>query len=265
MKMFDRPIITDVEEFFNEYVEFFGGQLISKLPHNLSDRPNADYLFKDHNVIAELKCFQKDLFNESEDIPRIFKLLDKWERQRLIKPEEKVSIVLGTKKLPNECYKDMLDACLKTIDRAVYKGNKQIAESKSTFSMPDAKGLLLLCNDGNYFLQNSELIGLVATIMQRKYLKSDIDGVAYFTIKQVARMPKSPWDYTPWVPLYRDENDQRLGDFINELGRRFLNEFYTMKTGIEASDKRVIDNVEEGIEQIKLMEYLPKHLIYKKN
>ena len=46
MKELKRPEIVNVEEFFNEFVEYFGGQLISNDEQNLVDRPNADYLFK---------------------------------------------------------------------------------------------------------------------------------------------------------------------------------------------------------------------------
>ncbi|MBK9353836.1 MAG: hypothetical protein IPN09_07700, partial [Bacteroidetes bacterium] len=63
MEELKRPENVNVEDFFNEYVEYFGGQVISNNEQNLVDRANADYLFKDDNVIAELKCFQKDLFN----------------------------------------------------------------------------------------------------------------------------------------------------------------------------------------------------------
>ena len=49
----NRPEIVNVENFFNEYVEYFGGQVISKNEENLDDRPNADYLFRNQNVIAE--------------------------------------------------------------------------------------------------------------------------------------------------------------------------------------------------------------------
>jgi hypothetical protein len=260
----NRPEIVNVEIFFNEYVEYFGGQVISKNEKNLDDRPNADYLFRYQNVIAELKCFQKDLFNNEEDIPRILKFLDKWEEQKVIEQGDKLGIILGSKRLPKECYVDLLNACTKTIDRILHKANKQIKESKKTFSLPTAKGLILLCNDGNYFIKNDTFIKLIADLMLRKYMDSDIDGFVYFTVNQTAKMPDSDLDWNLWVPSYRQENDEEFGEFVNELGQKFYNDFFTLKTGIALSDKYITDDIKKGIDRIKLMQYLPKEIIYKK-
>ena len=264
MEEHKRPENVNVEDFFNEFVEYFGGQVISKNEQNLADRPNADYLFKNENVVAELKCFQKDLFNTEEDIPRIFNFLDKWEDKKLIDQGDKIKIILGSKQLSKECYTDLLNACTKTIDRALHKANKQIQESKQTFSIPYAKGLVLLCNDGNYFVQNDVFLELIANLMSRKYMESDIDGFVYFTHNQVSTIPNSALDWHLWVPSYRDENDEVFGSFVNELGFKFLNDFYTLKTGIKPSDKLITDDFEKGINLIKSMKHIPKDIIYKK-
>lgn len=259
-----RPEIVNVENFFNEYVEYFGGKVISKDENNLDDRPNADYLFRKQNVIAELKCFQKDLFNNEEDIPRLLNFLDKWEEQKSINQEDKLAIILGFKQLPKECYIDLLKACEKTIDRVLHKANKQIKESKKTFSLPTAKGLVLLCNDGNYFVQNDTFIGIIANLMSRKYMDSDIDGFVYFTINQTSRMSGSDLDWSLWCPLYRQENDEEFGDFVNELGFKLNNDFYSMKTGAPILGNNITDDFEKGIDLIKSMTHIPKEIIYKK-
>lgn len=264
MEELKRPENVNVEDFFNEYVEFFGGQVVSKNEENLADRPNADYLFKNENVVVELKCFQKDLFNNEEDIPRIFNFLDKWEENKLIEQGDKIKIILGSEQLPKKCYADLLNSCTKTIDRALHKANKQIQESKKTFSIPKAKGLVLLCNDGNYFVQNDMFLGLIANLMGRKYMESDIDGYVYFTLNQVSTIPNSELDWHLWVPSYRDESDEDLGSFVNELGFKFLNDFYTMKTGINLSEKLITDDIEKGVNAIKSMKHIPKDIIYKR-
>jgi len=264
MEELKRPAVVNVEEFFNEYVEFFGGQIISKSEQNLLDRPNADYLFKSQNVIAELKCFQKDLFNNEEDVSRMLSFLGKWEKQKLIKRGDKIKLILGQIKFPQKCYSDLVNSCIKTIDRAIYKANKQIEASKKTFSLPTAKGLVLLCNDGNYFLEHAVLIGLIANLMHRKYLESDIDGFVYFTINQVSKMPGSELDWTLWTPSYRERDDIVFANFVNELGDKFQGEFYTIKTGIKSSDKIIINDGEESVNLINKMRHIPKDEIYKR-
>lgn len=259
-----RPEIVNVETFFNEFVEYFGGELISKNENNLTDRENADYLFKDQNVIAELKCFQKDLFNSEEDIPRLFSYFEKWEKKGLIHSGDILKIIFGSKQIPKECYVDLLESCSKTIDRALHKANKQIIESKRTLEMPNAKGIVLLCNDGNYFIQNDKFLGLIANMMGRKYLDSEIDAFVYFTLNQVSTIPNSELDWNIWAPAYRNENDNLLSNFINELGFKFQNDFYTKKTGIEPSDKIITDDFEKGMNAIKSMKHIPKEIIYNK-
>ncbi len=264
MEELKRPNSVDVEEFFNEFVEYFGGSLVSKLIPNQNDKPNADYVFQSPEVIAELKCFRKDLFNNEEDIERLFSFFKNWKDRKLIEEGDEIKLVLGSKNLPTECYKDLINSCIKTIDRAISKANKQIRETKLTLNKPEAKGLLLLANDGNYFVQNSDFLGLICSLMQRKYLDSSIDGFVYFTLNQISFIPKSQLDWHIWAPAYRLDNDKTLGEFVNNMGSKFLNEFYTCKTGIPPTNKITTSNLEEGTEFIKQMMYIPKEIAYTK-
>jgi hypothetical protein len=263
MEETNRPEVIDIEDFFNEYVEYFGGEVISKRKDNLTDRANADYLFRNRNVIAELKCFQKDLFNDEEDIPRLVNFFKKWEEKGLVEQSDILKIIFGTKQISEECYLDLLNACRNTIDTAIKKANRQIRESKKTFSLPDAKGLVLLCNDGNYFLQNVAFIKLICDLMRSKYMNLEIDGFVFFTVNQVATIPESELDYHLWFPAYRDENDSVLSDFVNELGGKFYEDFYTKKIGIGLMDKIKGDLDEEIVEKLKYMKHIPKNIIYK--
>ena len=54
-----------VESVFNDFVEDFGGELINKLFEGKGKRPdNADYFLFDRNIVAELKCLDKNFFND---------------------------------------------------------------------------------------------------------------------------------------------------------------------------------------------------------
>lgn len=69
-----RPEPIPVEEFFNEFVLEFGGELVSNLmPQNTNLPRNADYLFRKDLVVCELKCLEKDLFNNDDDVERLIK------------------------------------------------------------------------------------------------------------------------------------------------------------------------------------------------
>lgn len=57
-----------LENAFNQFVKKFGGELISELmprSGNISD--NADYLFRQQNIVVELKCLEKDHYHQNKD------------------------------------------------------------------------------------------------------------------------------------------------------------------------------------------------------
>lgn len=116
----------------------------------------------------------------------------------------------------------------------------------------------------NNEIKNTVYFGLIANLMGRKYMESDIDGFIYFTLNQVSIIPNSELDWHLWVPSYRDESDEVFGDFVNKLGFKFQNDFYIMKTGIKPSEKIITDNFEKGMNTIKSMKHIPKSIIFKK-
>lgn len=69
----------EVEPLMNAFVISIGGELGDPLFLSEANRPkNADYIFKNDNVIAELKCFKKDLFSFDEDAERRNRLFQRW-------------------------------------------------------------------------------------------------------------------------------------------------------------------------------------------
>ncbi len=252
-----RPVPVSVEPVFNQFVLEYGGQLVSTMIAKNIGKENADYFFPHPQVIAELKCFQKDLFNTAEDIPRLFEYFKEWKRKNLIQEGDEIKIAFGTKALPTECSKDLMEAAVKKIDRIIHKANKQIAETKKLIDKPHAKGVLLLCNDGNYFLQNDRFISLICQVMQRKYMNSAIDGIVFFTWSQVSRMPDSDLDHIFWIPMYGEEVDTTLVNFVDTLGAAYY-EYYAKVTGVSTSKIIRTDNLEEGAKIIGKMKHLPK-------
>lgn len=264
MEEIKRPVPANVEKLINQFVIENEGSLVNSLVSGNIETKNADYFFGNSNVIAELKCFQKDLFDNKDDIARLFTFFDKWKQRELIEEGDELKFIFGKKTLPTECWHDLLAAVSKTIERAVHKGNKQIIETKVLLKKPDAKGLLLLCNDGNYFVQNGAFVQLICDVIVRKYSDSAVDGFVYFTYNQTATIPGSDLDWSLWTPAYRNDEDVQLADFVNNLGARF-NDFYTKTTGIPITGNIITDSLGEGANVVKSMTYIPKDVIYKKD
>ena len=258
----ERPKNLDVEKTFNQFVIEQGGKLVVQLLSKI-ETLNADYSFETPDVIAELKCFQKDIFGSEDDIERFGLLVSKWVTKGYIKKEDEFKTLLGANELPIECKRELIERATKTIDSVIYKADKQIIETKKILGRPQAYGLLLLANNGNYFFQNAQFLSVICDLMQRKYLNSSIDGFVFFTINQTTRIPGSDLDWNIWIPSYRgDSDDMTLSNFVDTLGYQFQNVFLPKVTGVQLSE-RITGSIKDNSEKIREMEYIPKRIIYK--
>ena len=257
-----RPEPIPVEKSFNKFVEEFGGELVKELmPQNQNLPRNADYLFRRDLVVSELKCLEKDLFNEAEDTERIMRLIQKWTSSGKITGHKALRWVLGQEKLPNECYGDMIKLATRTIETAIRSAKDQIQCTKEYFKLPQAYGLLLIANDGNYFLEHQEFYRLTCRIMASKFMNSSIDGFVYFSANMPVKMPSQRREMLVWIPAYRIDNNDILGNFVNELGANWFS-FYQRKIGQEEDPPHQIDDLEEGVAVLNSMrlirDYKPK-------
>lgn len=265
-----RPFVDNVEQYFSEFVEFYGGEIIEKLENNLTDRPNADYLFNSPEIIAELKCFQKDIFSGKDEFPRIQKLIHKWSSKKMISNLQLQNYIFRAGPLPKKCIDELIDLASRTIERAIHKANKQIETSKHAMNKKNASGVLFLANDGNYFFDTHGFLNIISTLIERKFKNPSFDVVIYFTVNQATWTPEDNLDHTFWIPMYtridkekETVKDDPLWTFVNDIGRKFLNDFFTLKTGQIPKGKE-IEGFEEGMEEISKHNYIPKDIIYKK-
>lgn len=263
-----RPFFKDCESFFAEFIEFSGGVVIDKLPENKIDRENADYLFTTPAIISELKILKKDSFSEAEDISRVIsELLEK----KFITHEQIMGYVFKGEKLPDECLNKMIEKASNTIERAIYKANKQIEVTKKTFSMEAAAGIIFLLNDGNYFFTIEGFLSVISNIIARKFKNSAFDVIVYLTVNQSLCNSQNNLDYGYWVSIYTKVNNngdtiisEEVFNFVNELGRKFGNDFMEMKTGFRNTNHVEIDNYSDYKIQTSKLSYIPKQVIYKK-
>ena len=249
-----------VRDSFAEFVREFGGEVIddslAKDPHA---QKNADYIFRKHSVIAELKCLEKDLFNDKEDIERLGRLIQKWTTNGTVDGSTALRWVLGQEDLPAECYREMIQLAARTIKTAVRSAKKQVASIKEQLDLPNAYGLLLLANDGNYFLQHQHFFGLTCQVMQHPdFNDSCIDGFVYFTANMPVEMPDQEREMLLWSPAYRDENNKSLSSFVNSLGAKWFY-YYQQKIGQEEVPIVQIEDTDEGVKALRSMRHLKQY------
>lgn len=192
------PPDMDVEAVFNDFVEDFGGELISKHFAGKGHTPlNADYFLRDRTVVAELKCLEKDYFSDRRVGEKVDALLNKWARAGRIRPEHFVNGQLQINSIGRDCALEVFKVFYQPVMEAVKKANKQIKETKRHFNLPDAKGLLILANDGNYSLSPELTMNILGNLLPNQF--TGIDSFIYFTPNMRFASPKVDRQVHVWI------------------------------------------------------------------
>ena len=188
----------NIEVEFAECVRAAGGQIVDEILPEPRGFKNADYLFRDERVVAELKCLEKDVVKTVEFNDKVLTLCRDWERDGLFRPPGAGPFVLKVHELPEACARSFLELIKKPLESVVKKANRQIRETRDHFGMPEAKGLLLLANDGNLSLELDVVVWLLNRILANQF--SCIHSVIYFTANFPASVPNIPMPAMQWLP-----------------------------------------------------------------
>lgn len=161
--------MNEYEMMFLDFVRSFPrAEVISSLANIPSKIKNADYFFENREIIAELKVFENDM-NE-----KILNKLNGFMQAGKIKPlqrrRERISLGEIVKENDEsvvfELFKDLTSA----VEDAFEKGNRQIRETKSYFKLPNALGLLFLCNYKNRALPPNVVASKLQQLVNKKNL-----------------------------------------------------------------------------------------------
>lgn len=172
--------VGDFEEHFRSFVREFGGTVLPE-----GDAESADFLFPVDNIVAELKILQGDA--RQEHATKLQALVADWRKRRLM-------ILFGTniislEKLNPICQREWLRILQAPVERIVRKANRQIRTTKQTLQLPNAKGLLLIANDGNLLHTSpKDYMILISRVLHKKTPTGelqfpDILGVIYFSYR----------------------------------------------------------------------------------
>jgi len=227
--------VVDIRESFESFVESIGGTVSDKLasPSNGQPIKNADYIFVDAGVIAELKCLEEDHENKPEFVEKRQALVDKWERDGLVQSSQVRVPFIQVKDFPQPCHDDLTKLYGQCVKSHLRSANQQIRESKDTHNLPDAKGLLLLANDGNYSIEPEHMRQILS-----KHLSGgnypNIDTVLFFTVNMAVQVPEDDVISRLWIYFYRQTAEQGVPVlFMDEMGVAWAS-FFKELTGIDA-------------------------------
>jgi hypothetical protein len=227
--------VVDIRTSFENFVESIGGTVSDKLvsPSNGQRSKNADYIFFDAGMIAELKCLEEDHDNKAEFVEKRQALVDKWERDGLVQPSQVRVPFIQVKAFPQPCHDDLIKLYGQCVKSHLRSANQQIRESKETHDLPNAKGLLLLANDGNYSIEPDHMGQILG-----KHLNGgnypNIDTVLFFTVNMAVQVPEDDVISRLWIYFYRQPAEQGVPvPFMDEMGVAWAS-FFKELTGIDA-------------------------------
>lgn len=213
----------------DKFVQSFGGQLVLEaLGTQCPPFPNADYWFKRDNVIIELKCLIEDKSNDSRISAAMSDLCNKFINSGQMPDPGRGRFIIQSKDCPLELQKGLYKIVGRSLRRRLQKANRQIKATREKLGCPDAYGLVLLANDGNYRLEPTQFRSAVDQAIGKDF--SGIEGVVLFTVNMLSSSPiiqEHSSHAALWMPCpregYRDLPDnflQRFSDgWIKHVGR----------------------------------------------
>lgn len=240
-----RPPYIPVEPAFDEFVTLFGGSKISTLLSEYEDLkgsppPNADYLFGRDNVIAELKCLEEDTYSPGEFKEVFSSLINDWQDRGLLSWRLYGGpMLIQSRDLPIECQLELEQQINRRLRKVITKANRQIRLTKEILGFPNAKGLLLLVSDGNYFLRPDHVLPLVGRILRTRF--SSINSVVYFTVNSAVDMPNLNRDGLIWIQSVRDNFETVAPEFLSRLRAGWF-QHLALKLGVDIPEYIIEDD-----------------------
>lgn len=148
-KLYEKFAVSDknLEERFKLFAKNMkGAECVDDLTLTVEQRDanKADYLFDNRNVIGELKALQTDASDKVEKVLEPYRESPEWP---LFYGKQEIQKIIGH--LPNreEINRKLVEAVTDSVETVIKKANRQIRDTKKTFNLPGAGGLLIILND----------------------------------------------------------------------------------------------------------------------
>ena len=134
------------------------------------------------------------------------------------------------------------------IERRVRDANAQIKATRKALEMPEAHGLLILVNDGNYAFPHETVLNLMSRCLKGGNF-SAIKWYMYFAANMPSTLPGFNRDVRVFGSGPRHEGLQRLG--LGGLCERLFQSWCQLESQLlgrpfdvfQASDPKIIDSI----------------------
>ena len=217
---------VDIERTFDAFVKEIGGLVLrDSLPRSPLFE-NADYVFHDFQIVAELKCLTEDKLDDPNYIQKINAAWQKWRKSGLVFGDTPEQIPVNI--LPEPCRRELVSISSRPLSRVITKANRQIRATKSALNINAYKGLLLLANDGNFALPANTMCWLVEDVLSDHF--HSIDTYVLFSVNMVAKVPGTDIPCMVWMPRFRSEKEAIPQNIMDKLSEGWSS-YYDKLTG----------------------------------
>jgi hypothetical protein len=209
---------NEFEQIFRDFVSAFGGEVLPEP----SDTKIADYVFRKQNVVAELKCLMEDQTDAmNKKVTQVVQ--DWWTKHKKIPEGYDSSKPLEIATAPREIADGWMEILKAPIESFIRHANQQIRDTKQRLNMPEAKGLVLVFNQGNLLHNRPRDFTNLMKIILRKRDKekerrfSHVHAGVYFSYETV-RTEKEKMNFWASLQLYAPNEDVTpMETFLKEL------------------------------------------------
>lgn len=210
--------MIDVEAELGHVVEQIGGVHTQALCGSSPNFNNADYVFDNAGVIAELKCLVKDHIADESTIDKFTSLY-----QEALNAGETGVVVYGRPTVRLGDFEDplmtrMAELIRRPIKRAIEKANRQIKQTKVHLNRSEHRGLLILVNDSAASLEPMNVVWMLNRTLRDNMYKS-INGVLFFAPNLPATDEDTKRRYVPWAECTRQGIEPCPASLLRDLGR----------------------------------------------
>jgi hypothetical protein len=210
----------DSEKLMDEVVCATGGQRAREIVGDNPPFDNADYLWSKDSIVSEMKNLQKDFLTDPAVSDRMHEMYNRWLDEGKDVPIMYGEGVLRTDQLPVECARELIGIFKDKLESAVLrKANRQIRDTKENLNHPEALGLLLLSNEGNFAFDPVMGAHVLFHSLGSKF--SSIEHVIFFSANlrvQTASSAPAPLFASIRFPNRR----QPTPEFLTRLGSRWF-------------------------------------------
>jgi hypothetical protein len=210
----------DSEKLMDEVVRAIDGRRVREIVGDNPPFDNADYLWTKDDIVSEMKNLEKDFLSDPAISDRMHEMYNRWVDEGKDVPLMYGEGLLRTDQPPIECARELINIFKDKLESVVLrKANRQIRETKVNLNYPDAVGLLLLSNEGNFAFDPAMIAHVLFHALGSKF--SSIEHVIFFSAN--LRVPTASSTPAPLFASIRFPNRRPPSSkFLTRLGSRWF-------------------------------------------